>query len=380
MRQAAYLDYNATVPLRPQARAALIASLDSVGNASSIHRFGRLARRTIEDAREQLAALLNVMPRQIVFTAGATEANNGALRASGRRRILAGATEHPSVLAAAQVLAPAIETVPVDEAGIVDRAHLTAMLAANDEPALVSIMAANNETGTIQPVADAAAIAHRAGALLHCDAVQAAGRIPLDFQALNADLMSVSSHKLGGPTGIGALVVRDGLALEPLLRGGGQELGRRAGTENVAAIAGFGAAAAAADAERASEQRRVGDLRNRLEHEIRSIAPAVRIFGTNAERLANTSCFALPGLASDVQVIALDLAGIAVSAGAACSSGKIARSHVLGAMGVEPDVANAAIRVSLGWQSTDADVDRFLDAWRALATRDVGKTAVAPAA
>ncbi|MEX2298120.1 MAG: cysteine desulfurase family protein [Dongiaceae bacterium] len=376
MRQAAYLDYNATVPLRPQARAALIAALDSVGNASSIHRFGRLARRTIEDAREQLAALLKVLPRQIVFTAGATEANNGALRATGRRRILAGATEHPSVLAAS----PAVELIPVDSAGVVELAHLTAMLAVSDEPALVSIMAANNETGTIQPVADAAAIAHDAGALLHCDAVQAAGRIPLDFQALNADLMSVSSHKLGGPTGIGALVVRDGLSFEPLLRGGGQELGRRAGTENVAAIAGFGAAAVAASAELTSEQRRVAALRDRLESEIRAMAPSVRIFGSDAGRLPNTSCFGLAGLASDVQVIALDLAGIAVSAGAACSSGKVARSHVLGAMGVEPEAANAAIRVSLGWQSTDADVDRFLDAWRALATRDDVKTAVAPAA
>ncbi|MDZ4735702.1 MAG: cysteine desulfurase family protein [Rhodospirillaceae bacterium] len=376
MRQAAYLDYNATVPLRPQARAALVAALDSVGNASSIHRFGRLARRTIEDAREQLAAFLNVLPRQIVFTAGATEANSGALRATGRRRVLAGATEHPSVLAAS----PAIEIVSVDSAGVVDLAHLSAMLVANTEPALVSIMAANNETGTIQPVADAAAIAHDAGAILHCDAVQAAGRIPLDFPALNADLMSVSSHKMGGPTGIGALVIRDGLALEPLLRGGGQELGRRAGTENVAAIAGFGAAAVVAGAELASERYRVAALRDRLENEIRAIAPAVRIFGNDAERLPNTSCFGLAGLASDVQVIALDLAGIAVSAGAACSSGKVAGSHVLGAMGVKPDVANAAIRVSLGWQSTQADVDRFLDAWRALATRDDVGTAVAPAA
>ncbi|MEX2201321.1 MAG: cysteine desulfurase family protein [Dongiaceae bacterium] len=375
MRQAVYLDYNATVPLRPQARAALIAALDIVGNASSIHRFGRLARRSIEDAREQIAALLKVMPRQIVFTAGATEANNGALRATGRRRILAGATEHPSVLAAS----PAIETIPVDRAGVVDLAELSTMLATNDEPALVSIMLANNETGTIQPVAEAAAIAHAAGALLHCDAVQAVGRIPLDFQALGADLMSVSSHKMGGPTGAGALIVRDGLALEPLLRGGGQELSRRAGTENVAAIAGFGAAAAAASAELADEQRRLTALRDGLESELRAIAP-VQIFGADADRLPNTSCFGLAGLASDVQVIALDLTGIAVSAGAACSSGKVSGSPVLAAMGVEAVAAKAAIRVSLGWQNTTADVERFLDAWRTLARRDEVKTAVAPAA
>jgi cysteine desulfurase len=375
MRQAIYLDYNATVPLRPQARAALMAALDIVGNASSIHRFGRLARRSIEDAREQIAALLKVMPRQIVFTAGATEANNGALRATGRRRVLAGATEHPSVLSAS----PTIETIPVGRAGVVDLAKLSAMLAANDEPALVSIMLANNETGTIQPVAEAAAIAHAAGALLHCDAVQAAGRIPLDFQALGADLMSVSSHKMGGPTGAGALIVRDGLALEPLMRGGGQELSRRAGTENVVAIAGFGAAAAAACAELADEQHRLTTLRDGLEGELKAIAP-VQIFGADADRLPNTSCFGLAGLASDVQVIALDLAGIAVSAGAACSSGKVSRSPVLAAMGVEAVAAKAAIRVSLGWQSTMADVERFLDAWRTLATRDEVETAVAPAA
>jgi cysteine desulfurase len=375
MRHAVYLDYNATVPLRPQARAALVAALDIVGNASSIHRYGRLARRGIEDAREQLAGLLNVMPRQIVFTAGATEANNSALRATGRRRILAGATEHPSVLAAS----PEIETIPVDRSGVVDLAKLSAILAANDEPALISIMLANNETGTTQPVAEAAAIAHAAGALLHCDAVQAAGRIPLDFQALGADLMSVSSHKMGGPTGAGALIVRDGLVIEPLLRGGGQEFSRRAGTENVAAITGFGAAAAAAGAELAEEQGRLTVLRDEFERELKALAP-VQIFGADADRLPNTSCFGLPGLASDVQVIALDLAGIAVSAGAACSSGKVSGSPVLAAMGVEAVAAKSAIRVSLGWQSTKADVERFLDAWRALATRDVVKTAVAPAA
>jgi len=376
MRQSIYLDCNASTPLRPVAQAAMVEALAGAGNPSSVHRYGRLARRIVEDARELVAMLVGAAPRQVVFTSGATEANNWAMGGTGRPRRLAGATEHQSVLATAT----GNEIVPVDGDGIVDLAALETMLAADDRPAIVALQLANNETGVVQPVAEAACIAHAAGALLHCDAVQAVGRIPVEFGALGADLMSVSAHKIGGPQGAGALVIADGIATVAMQRGGGQEFGRRAGTENVPAIAGFGAAAAELRKGGSDEAAKLASLRDRLESGIRRIAPGATILGSKATRVPNTVCVAATGTANDVQVMALDLAGIAVSAGAACSSGKVGRSHVLSAMGVSPSLAGSAIRVSVGWHNEAADIDRFLDAWRPLAWREEKSSAAAPAA
>ncbi len=364
MNGAVYLDHNATTPIRPEARRAVEAALAHAGNPSSAHRFGRAQRRAIEDAREQIARLVDARPEAVVFTSGGTEANALALSGAGRRRILVSAVEHPSVLAAA----PEATRIPVDGVGAVDLAALEKTLAASPEPALVSVMLANNETGVIQPVAKIAAIARRAGAIVHCDAVQAAGKIALDIRALGVHLMSLSGHKFGGPMGAGALIVDDAVPLVALIRGGGQERGRRAGTENVPGIAGMGAAAEAARAG-LEEFSRLAALRDEMEARVLATAPAAVIAGLGAARLPNTSCFALPGLAAETQVMALDLAGVAVGQGAACSSGKTKASPVLAAMGFDADLAASAIRVSLGWTSTAADVASFLTAWTALAVR-----------
>jgi len=363
MRRFSYLDHNATTPVRPAVAAAVGAALAEVGNPSSVHGFGRAAHARLETARAQVAALLGARPAQVVFTSGGTEANDLAIRGSTRPRILASAIEHDSVLKAA----PA-EPIPVEASGVIDLAALERMLAASTTPALVAIMLANNETGVIQPVADAARIAHAHGALLHCDAVQAAGKIAVDAAALGADLMSVSAHKLGGPPGVGALIVADHAELTARQRGGGQERGRRAGTENLPGIVGFGIAAEIAAAD-LGEMARIAALRDDLERRATAAVPAAAIFGRAGPRLPNTTCLALPGLSSEVQVMGLDLAGVAVSAGSACSSGKVQPSHVLRAMGADAESAGSAIRVSLGWQSTQEEVDHFLAAWCALAAR-----------
>ena len=369
--RATYLDYNATAPLRPEAREAMRAALAETGNASSVHGFGRRARRTIEEAREAVAALVSARPEQVVFTSGGTEANNMALRGAGGW-VLASAGEHDSVLGAG-----AVDLIPLRADGVVDLAALDSLLAGREAPALVALMLANNETGVIQPVAEAARLAHDHGARLHCDAVQAAGKIAIEWDSLGADSLSLSAHKLGGPQGAGALIFADGLELAPLLTGGGQERRRRAGTENVAAIAGFGAAAHAAlrDLERAPA---IATLRDDLEAGLRALAPEVAIYGADAPRLPNTSCFGVSGLSAETLVMALDLAGVAVSAGAACSSGKVAPSHVLRAMGLLEAEAGAAIRVSLGWASTAEDTARFLAAWQACLARRAGSDRATP--
>ena len=369
MPDAAYLDYNATAPLRPEARDAMQAGLARTGNPSSVHVYGREARRDLEAARDAVAMLVGAHPQEVVFTGSGTEANNLALRGPERRRVLVSAVEHDSVLAAH----PAAERIPVDRQGRVEPTVLDAMLSESEAPTLVSIMLANNETGVVQPVAQAAEIAHEHGALVHCDAVQGPAKIAVDFVALDVDFLTLSAHKIGGPQGMGALVVRDGLDLEPLIRGGGQERRRRAGTENVIGAIGFGAAAMAVRA--SDEARRVGALRDRLEREATAAVPDSVIIGDDAERLPNTTCLAFPGQPSETQVMALDLAGVAVSAGSACSSGKVAASHVLGAMGVDKALANSAIRVSLGWASSERDVERFVEAWAAIAER-AGQRAV----
>ncbi len=359
-----YLDWNATAPLRPEARTAITAALGCCGNASSVHRWGRMARQSVERAREAVATLIGAAPEGVIFVSGGTEANHLALLGSGRERILVSAVEHSSVLEAA----PGAEPIAVGRNGIVDLARLERQLAADLRPAIVSVMFANNETGIIQPVAEIAALAHAHGALCHCDAVQGAGKLALAAARIGADLVSLSAHKLGGPPGIGALVVTGSAEPAALIRGGRQERGRRAGSENLPGIAGFAAAAEAAAAGIADYER-VRQLRDELEAAAMEAVPGAAAIGADVERLPNTTALALPGVSSETQVIALDLAGVMVSAGAACSSGKVGPSHVLAAMGVPPEIAGATIRISLGWTTTEADIAHFLDAWTALSRR-----------
>jgi cysteine desulfurase len=358
-----YLDWNATAPLRPEAAAAMAEVLGRCGNPSSVHRFGRDARRALEAARAQVAALIGAPAAAIVFTSGGTEANQLALRGIAGRRLLVSAIEHDSVRDAA----PA-NVVPVTAQGVLDLEALERMLAADPRPALVSLMLANNETGVIQPVNEAARIAHSHGALLHCDAVQAAGKLPLDMGRLGADLVTLSAHKLGGPQGVGALAVAPELPLTALQTGGGQERGRRAGTENLPGIVGFGAACAAA-AGALDAYAAVARLRDDAQQRLLAVAPEACVHGAAAPRLPNTLCLAMPGIPAATQVMALDLAGVMVSAGSACSSGKLRRSHVLDAMGVPAAEAESAIRISLGWSTTPADIGELVEAWAALYAR-----------
>ncbi|MBK1656959.1 cysteine desulfurase family protein [Paracraurococcus ruber] len=351
-----YLDANATEPLRPAAREAVLGALAAGGNPSSVHAEGRAARRRLEEAREAAAARLGGRARDLVFTSGGTEADALAIVGLGRgRRLLVGATEHPAVLAAA----PGAETIPVLPDGTADLAALDRLLAAGG-PALVCLMAANNETGVLHPLDAAASLCRAHGALLHVDAVQAAGRVPLPTAF---DSLAISGHKLGGPPGAGALLLRPGLDLPALIAGGGQERGRRGGTEPLPAIAGL--AAAWPEPEEAA---RLAALRDRIESGVRALAPEAVIAGAGAPRLPNTTNIILPGLPAETQVIALDLAGVRVSAGAACSSGKVAQSPVLAAMGFG-ELAGCGIRVSLPWDAPDDAAERFLAAWRDMRDR-----------
>lgn len=357
----AYLDANATEPLRPEARAAVLAALDTTGNPSSVHAAGRAARRVLEEARMRLAACFGAGPAGVVFTSGGTEANALALYGLGHgRRVLVGATEHDAIRAAA----PEAEVLPVDGAGCADLGMLERRLA-DGPPALVCLMLANNETGVLHPIAAAAALCRAHGARLHVDAVQAAGRMAVDLAALGADSLAVSGHKLGGPQGAGALLLAGDPALPPLMRGGGQERGRRGGTPALPAIAGLAAAAAAAVAGLAN-QPRLAALRDRIE--AAATAAGAVALGAGAPRLANTTCLALPGVRADTQVIALDIAGFQVSAGAACSSGKVAASHVLAAMGLG-GLAGCAVRVSLPWNAAAEDAERFIATYLEMAGR-----------
>ena len=375
MTERVYLDWNATAPMRREAREALHDALALAGNPSSVHAEGRAARSLIERARAEIAALVGAKPADVFFTSGGTEANmlalTPAIETAGekrpRERLLMSAIEHSSVRAGGRFPAEAIADIAVDADGRVNLAALARVLAKAPRP-LVSIMLANNETGVVQPVAEAAAIVRAAGGLLLVDAVQAVGRVPCDIGTLGADLLTLSAHKIGGPKGVGALVrASEVIHLpDPLIRGGGQERGLRAGTENVAGIAAFGAAAAVVRQQAAAEATHMLALRNELEGGLRAISPDTVIFGagTGVERLPNTTLFALEGMKAETAVIAFDLEGVAVSSGAACSSGKVQPSHVLAAMGVSPALVRGAVRVSLGWTTTKADIDRFLAAWR----------------
>ena len=373
MSARAYLDWNATAPLRPEAKAAMAQAWDIPGNPSSVHAEGRSARRLVEDARAIVAAAVGALPQNVVFTSGGTEANSLALARGLRRgaglpvqRLLVSAIEHVSVLAGGRFPPEAIQTIGVTRAGIVDLDHLRRLLS-DGPPALVSVMLANNETGAIQPVAEAADLVRAAGGLLHVDAIQGFGKIPFDLASAGADLLTLSAHKIGGPKGAGALVLAEGLqGLEPWLRGGGQEQGRRAGTENVAAMAGFGAAVRAAQMAMATDAVRMQSLRNRLETGLRQ-TPGAILFAEEVPRLPNTVLVTVPGLKAETAVIGFDLAGIAVSSGSACSSGKVQPSHVLAAMGFGPELAQGAVRFSLGWSTAETEIDSALEAWRKLA-------------
>ena len=362
-----YLDYNATAPVRPEVVEAVGAALAVVGNPSSIHQAGRRARAALEHARQAVAALVGSAPDAVLFTSGGTEANNQALRSVAGAKLVS-AVEHDSVLAVPDAL-----RVPVDGEGRIDLERLEQQLQAT-RAALVSVMLANNETGVIQPLEDVVACARRHGARVHCDAVQAAGKLPIDLAALGVDFLTLSAHKLGGPQGVGALVLGPGIEPTALHHGGAQERRWRPGTENLPGIVGFGRASELAMADRGWADR-VGALRDRLEARVHEIAPRARVLGGAAPRLANTSCLTMPGVSHQIQLIELDLAGVAVSTGSACSSGKVGPSHVLAAMGVPADEAETAIRISLGWASTASDVDRFVAAWGRLYQRTRNKAA-----
>jgi cysteine desulfurase len=369
-----YLDYNATAPLRPEARAALLAALEQPGNPSSVHRFGRAARGIADIARSQVAALVGAEARRVVFTGGGTEANNLALRLAVEqakvKSLIVAAIEHDSVLRPARALGLPLTELPAGADGSLSPDALAAALADRPGPALVSLMLANNETGAIQPVAEVTRLTHAAGGLLLCDAVQAAGKIPVDLAALGCDFLTLSGHKLGGPTGVGALVLRDDWTPAPLIRGGGQEQGMRAGTENLGGIAGFGAAAVAARAGLPA-MAGIAALRDRLQAALLAADPAAPVHGGDARlgRLPNTLCIGMPGVPAETQVMAFDLAGLAVSAGSACSSGKVTPSHVLTAMGLSPAAAREAVRFSLGWATTAADIDHAIAVWTGLRQR-----------
>jgi len=355
-----YFDHNATTPVRPEILAALPGLAAVSGNPSSVHAEGRAARKLVEEARRAVGALVGADARQVIFGASGTEANHLALHGLPAACRLVSSIEHDSVRVWSEG-----QTIPVGPNGLVDIAELAALLAKQPAPALVSVMLANNETGILQPIAAIAAIVHDAGGWLHCDAVQAPGRVPLDMASLGADLLSLSAHKLGGLKGAAALILRPGLALQPVLRGGGQESSRRAGTEAVLPIAAFGLAATLARTHLNDEAAMVAVLRDRLEA---GLPPGVQVVGADQPRLPNTSCLVVPGQSAETLVIALDLAGVAVSAGSACSSGKVRRSPVLTAMGYGDALAGAAIRVSLGPGNSADEVDQFLAILTRLAT------------
>lgn len=365
-----YLDHNATSPVRPEVAAAVVRALELPGNPSSIHAEGRAARHALQTARARLAALLGANPERVTFTSGGTEAANavlsGALRKTGLpapTRLMISATEHPCVTAGHRFASDAVEVLPVDESGLLRLDVLAARLeACRDETVLISVHAANNETGAVQPLAEIMRLARTHGrALVHSDAVQAVGKIPLDFSALGLDALTLSGHKFAAPKGVGAMVLAEGVSLEAaFLRGGGQEARMRGGTENLSGIVGMGEAAMIAQDALEAEATRLAGLRDALEGRLRTLAPDLVVFGEGAPRLPNTLLFAVPGLEAVMALIALDLAGLSVSSGSACASGKVARSPVLAAMGVSPALAAGALRVSFGWNSRADDPSRFV--------------------
>ncbi len=377
-----YFDFNATAPIRDQAREAVLEALSTVGNASSVHGEGRQAHARIEQAREAVAELVGAAPDGVTFTSGGTEANHLAFAQAAPRgagSILYSATEHPSVSAAAKRAGAeaglSVVEIPVTPQGTVCLDALASLLSAGAPCPFVSVMAANNETGTVQPLKAISRLVKEAGGILHTDAVQSAGKESFNLRESGADMATFSAHKIGGPQGVGAFVLAQDASVTARQTGGGQERGRRSGTENVGGIAGFGAAAKAvlADMQDGSVEH-VRGLRDDLEIRLKRSGQNVTIFGNGADRLPNTSCFSAPGLKAETLLMQLDLAGFAVSAGSACASGKVARSHVLLAMGVEEVLSAGAIRVSLGGSNTGREVEMFVQAWTRSARKVNGVT------
>ncbi len=366
-KPAIYLDYNATAPLRPEAIAAVGVAMAAPHNASSVHSYGRAAHKMIEDARVNVAALVNCPPAQVIFNSGATEGNNTVLKYFAKEHILVSAIEHPSVLESA----PNAEKIPVDKNGVIDLNALETLLKAK-KTGLVSVMMVNNETGVIQPVDKISALAKKHGAFFHCDAVQAAGKISIDMSPGHIDFLTLSAHKIGGPQGAGALCLGLCGITPTLLDGGGQEKKARPGTQNTAAIAGFGAAAQIAVRDLTTTQKTTEELRSILENALCKINNNIVIHSKNAPRISNTTLFSLPGASSETLLMAFDLEGIALSNGSACASGSVKPSHVLKAMGAD---ASGTIRVSTGWASTQGDIDQFLTALEKIAARLNRKTA-----
>ena len=362
-----YLDYNASAPLRPVVRDFMVRAMELPHNASSVHNYGRAGRMMVEAARNQVAALVGAPPAQVIFNSGATEGNNTVLRHFAGERILVSAIEHPSVLE----VDPRAVKIPVTPDGIINLNALGDLLKA-ERTALVSVMLVNNETGAIQPVADVAALAKKYGAMVHCDAVQSAGKIPVDIAALGVDFMTLSAHKIGGPQGVGALVLGLCGITPTLLYGGGQEKSARAGTENVAGIAGFGLAAELA-LQGLDDFQKLSLMRDYLEAQLLEISPEVIIHGKDAPRISNTSMFSLPGVDSQTMLMALDLDGIAISNGSACSSGTVKASYVLKAMGASDEVASSALRISLGWDTKEEELVTFLKSWSKIYQRTKNK-------
>lgn len=355
-----YLDYNATAPLRPSVLAAMHAVETLPLNPSSVHAAGRQAKKLLEDARATIAQSIGAFANEVLFLSSGTEANNMVLRGFTDRPVLVSAIEHASVRKTGNLIGAA--ELPVDAQGILKIDVLEQKLKALGKPALVSVMLANNETGVIQPVKAIAEMVHAHGGLIHCDAVQALGKIPFDWGLLGADMLTISAHKAGGPVGVAALLIRNDLPIRPLLTGGGQELGRRAGTENIPAIVAF--AALVKEIIHAPEAKEMARLRDWLQQELKKSAPDAIVFGEKAERLSNTLQISMPGVKSETQLMHFDLSGYAVSAGSACSSGRIEPSAVLLAMGVPKNVAETAIRISLGWATREVDLKAFAECWK----------------
>lgn len=368
MKTNIYLDYNATCPIRPSVIDAVSIAMAEVGNPSSVHQAGRNAKAVMEEGRTKVAALVGCRPRDVAFCSGGTEANNTVLQGTGAASVIISAVEHDSVLSAVKDLDVPVFKVRTDANGMVDKGHLEELLKTAPQPALVSIMMANNEMGAIQDIPQLVELAKGFGARFHTDAVQAAGKLPLDMKALGVDYLTLSSHKIGGPQGMGAIVLAPTAPLKALVVGGGQELARRSGTENVAGVAGFGVAAYEALVG-LSSAKAVSELRNRLEQGIRAVSNEAIILAEGADRLPNTSCIAMPGVKGETQVMHFDLAGICISSGSACSSGKVKVSHVLSAMGYSNEVAESSIRISMGYGTTPSDVDAFVAAWAKLYER-----------
>ncbi len=366
-----YLDYNATSPVRPEVVEAMQLAMQHPTNASSVHALGRKARQQVEDARSVVADFVSAWANEVIFTSSGSEANNHVLRAFADRPILVAATEHPSVLTTAQRLGGDI--LPVDAQGMVQLDVMEAKLKALGRPALVSVMLANNETGVIQPINEISRIAKQYDALVHSDAVQAVGKIDVDMGVMGVDMLTICGHKCGGPIGVGALVVRNDLSIKPFITGGGQELGRRAGTENVPAILGF-----ARMLELVRDRSHMRDVENwmaDMEAEITRFAPEATVFGDQVARLPNTCCITMPNVSSETQLMSFDLEGFALSAGSACSSGRMATSPVLLAMGADEEIAANAIRISAGWQTQQSDLAAFVSAWKKTYTRLAKKAA-----